>query len=72
MGAKSAGFWAAAQAIGVIPVYNKNVLSPADAPKSWFDLLQPRFAGRKMAIQNAAAGTQFNWSYPASIHISRC
>ena len=63
VGAKNAGFWAAAQAIGVIPVYNKNVLSPADAPRSWLDLLQPRFAGRKMAIQNAAAGTQFNWSY---------
>lgn len=62
-GAKSAGFWAAAQAIGVIPVYNKNVLSPGDVPKSWLDLLHPRFAGRKMAIQNAAAGTQFNWSY---------
>ncbi|MBV8154832.1 MAG: extracellular solute-binding protein [Candidatus Eremiobacteraeota bacterium] len=62
-GAKMQGDWAAVQAIGVIPVYNKNVLSPADAPKSWLDLLQPRFAGRKIAIQNAAAGTQFNWSY---------
>ena len=62
-GAKIQGSWAAAQAIGVIPVYNKNVLAPADAPKSWLDLLSPRFSGRKMAIQNAAAGTQFNWSY---------
>lgn len=62
-GAKMDGYWAAAQAIGVIPIYDRNVLSPADAPKSWFDLLKPRFAGRKMAIQNAAAGTQFNWSY---------
>jgi iron(III) transport system substrate-binding protein len=62
-GAKTHGYWAAAQAIGVIPIYNRNVLSPADAPKSWFDLLKPRFAGRKAAIQNAAAGTQFNWSY---------
>src|SRR5581483_3540301 len=26
-GAKNAGYWAAAQAIGVIPVYNKNVLA---------------------------------------------
>jgi iron(III) transport system substrate-binding protein len=62
-GAKMNGYWAAAQAIAVIPVYNKNVLAPADAPKSWLDLLGPRFAGRKIAIQNAAAGTQFNWSY---------
>ncbi|MGH7080659.1 MAG: ABC transporter substrate-binding protein [Acetobacteraceae bacterium] len=62
-GAKMDGYWAAAQAIGVIPIYDRNVLSPSDAPRSWFDLLKPRFAGRKMAIQNAAAGTQFNWSY---------
>jgi iron(III) transport system substrate-binding protein len=61
-GAKSDGYWAAAQAIAVIPVYNKNVLT-GEAPKSWTDLLQPRFADHKLAIQNAAAGTQFNWDY---------
>lgn len=62
-GAKQDGYWAASQAIGVIPVYDKNVMTPPDAPKSWSDLLLPRFADRKMAIQNAAAGTQFNWTY---------
>ncbi len=62
-GAKADGFWAAAQAIGVIPVYNKTVLAPADAPTSWLDLLNPRFADRKIATQNAAAGTQFNQFY---------
>jgi iron(III) transport system substrate-binding protein len=62
-GAKQDGHWAAAQAIGVIPVYNRNTLPPAEAPASWRDLLQPRFADRKMAIQNAAAGTQFNQIY---------
>lgn len=62
-GAKMDGYWASAQAIGVIPVYNKNILPSADAPKSWLDLLQPRFAEHKLAIQNAAAGTQFNQTY---------
>jgi iron(III) transport system substrate-binding protein len=62
-GAKQDGYWAASQAIGVIPVYNKTILKPADAPKAWSDLLLPRFADHKMAIQNAAAGTQFNWTY---------
>jgi iron(III) transport system substrate-binding protein len=62
-GSKQDGSWAAAQAIGVLPVYNRNVLSPADAPKSWLDLLAPRFAGGRLAIQNAAAGTQFNQTY---------
>ena len=63
VGSKMDGYWAASQAIGVIPVYNKNLLEPADAPKSWTDLLKPRFAGGKLVIQNAAAGTQFNWHY---------
>jgi iron(III) transport system substrate-binding protein len=62
-GAKMDGYWAAAQAIGVIPVYNKNVLPAADMPTSWLDLLKPDFANHKLAIQNAAAGTQFNWTY---------
>ena len=49
-GAKMDGYWAAAQAIGVIPVYDKNVLPPAQAPQSWVDLLQARFSDRKLAI----------------------
>jgi iron(III) transport system substrate-binding protein len=61
--AKMDGYWAAAQAIGVIPVYNKNTLPAGVAPKSWLDLLRPEFSDHKLAIQNAAAGTQFNWNY---------
>ncbi len=62
-GAKMDGYWAAAQAIGVVPVYDTHILPPAQAPKSWRDLLAPRFADHQLAIQNAAAGTQFNWTY---------
>jgi iron(III) transport system substrate-binding protein len=62
-GAKMDGYWAAAQAIGVIPVYNRNTLPPGVSLQSWRDLLRPEFAGHKLAIQNAAAGTQFNWNY---------
>ena len=62
-GSKQDGYWAAAQAIAVIPVYNRNTLPPAEAPTSWLDVLAPRFANGKLAIQNAAAGTQFNWTY---------
>jgi iron(III) transport system substrate-binding protein len=62
-GAKMDGYWAAAQAIGVIPVYNKNVLPPDQVPKAWADLLRPEFSNHKLGIQNAAAGTQFNWTY---------
>jgi iron(III) transport system substrate-binding protein len=62
-GAKMDGYWAAAQAIGVIPVYNKDVLPPDQVPKAWADLLRPEFSNHKLGIQNAAAGTQFNWTY---------
>ena len=37
---------------------------PAGLPlTSWRDLLRPELADHKLAIQNAAAGTQFNWNY---------
>jgi iron(III) transport system substrate-binding protein len=62
-GAKMDGYWAAAQAIGVIPAYNKNVLPPDQVPKASAGLLRPEFANHKLAIQNAAAGTQFNWTH---------
>ena len=52
-----------ARVIGVIMAYNKNVLAPDKAPKSWMDLLKPEFKGRKLIIQDAAAGTAFNQMY---------
>lgn len=61
--AKDPGHFAAAQAIGVIMAYNKNKLDAGQAPKSWRDLLKPEFAGRQIAMQNAASGTQFNQLY---------
>ena len=62
-GAESDGYWAVAQAIGVIPVYNKKTLPAGLTLTSWRDLLRPEMTDRKLAIQNAAAGTQFNWNY---------
>jgi iron(III) transport system substrate-binding protein len=58
-----AGYWVAGRVVGVIMAYNKNFLPPDKAPKSWADLLKPEFKGKKMIIQNAAAGTQFNQAY---------
>lgn len=56
-------FWTTARVIGVIMAYNKTVLPPEQAPKSWADLLRPEFKGRKLIIQDAAAGTAFNQMY---------
>lgn len=36
----------------VLPAYNRNVLSPADAPRSWDDLLDPKWKG-KLAVSTA-------------------
>jgi iron(III) transport system substrate-binding protein len=55
--------WATARIIGVIMAYNKNVLAPDKAPKAWADLLKPEFKGRKLIIQDSAAGTAFNQFY---------
>ncbi|HVM78438.1 MAG TPA: extracellular solute-binding protein [Stellaceae bacterium] len=56
-------FWTTARIIGVIMAYNKNVLAPEKAPKSWLDILKPDFKGRKLIIQDSAAGTSFNQMY---------
>ncbi|MBV9248290.1 MAG: extracellular solute-binding protein [Acetobacteraceae bacterium] len=55
--------WTAARLIGIIMAYNKHVLPPEKAPKAWVDLLRPDFKGRKLIIQDAAAGTAFNQMY---------
>jgi iron(III) transport system substrate-binding protein len=56
-------YWATARVIGVIMAYNHNVLSPEKAPKAWVDILRPEFKGRKLVIQDSAAGTAFNQMY---------
>ena len=55
--------WTYARVIGVIMAYNKNVLPPDKAPRAWADMLKPEFKGRKLIIQDAAAGTAFNQMY---------
>ena len=55
--------WTSARIVGVIMAYNKNVLASDKAPKSWKDILRPEFKGRKLIIQDSAAGTAFNQMY---------
>jgi len=56
-------FWATARVIGIIMAYNKNVLPTERAPKAWVDMLRPEFKGRKLVIQDSAAGTAVNQMY---------
>src|SRR5262249_38538323 len=55
--------WATARVIGIIMAYNKNILAPDKTPRRWVDLLKPEFKGRKLIIQDSAAGTSFNQMY---------
>ncbi|MGO4264191.1 ABC transporter substrate-binding protein, partial [Lysobacter sp. TAB13] len=55
--------WAIARIVGVIMAYNRNILPAEKAPKAWVDLLNPDFKGRKLVIQDSAAGTSFNQMY---------
>lgn len=55
--------WTTARVIGVIMAFNKNVLAPERAPTAWVDMLKPGFKGRKLIIQDSAAGTAFNQMY---------
>jgi iron(III) transport system substrate-binding protein len=55
--------WTTARIIGIIMAYNKNVLEPEKAPRAWVDMLKPEFKGRKLIIQDSAAGTAFNQMY---------
>ena len=57
------GLWSTARVVGVIMAYNKNVLAPEKAPKAWVDMLKPEFKGKKLVIQDSAAGTAFNQMY---------
>lgn len=61
--ASSGDQWATARVIGVIMAHNRNILAPDKAPKGWADILKPEFKGRKLVIQDAAAGTAFNQMY---------
>jgi iron(III) transport system substrate-binding protein len=55
--------WATARIVGIIMAYNKHRLAPDQAPRAWVDLLRPELKGRKLVIQDSAAGTTFNQFY---------
>ncbi|MEO6960026.1 MAG: extracellular solute-binding protein [Burkholderiaceae bacterium] len=56
------GFWAAYYInIGTI-MYDPRYVQPDTAPKTWLDLLDPRWKGQ-VGFQNASAGTQYTWWY---------
>ena len=55
------GYYTAARLVGVGIAYNTLTVPAKDAPKSWEDLLDPRWAGQIVMSDPGAAGTTKYW-----------
>lgn len=56
------GYWTAYGInVGTI-MYSRDFVSKAEAPKTWMDLLNPRWV-HQIGVQDASAGTQYTWWY---------
>ncbi|MEO8716183.1 MAG: extracellular solute-binding protein [Acetobacteraceae bacterium] len=55
--AKLPGWWYAASGSLMIPIYNTDTVSKADAPKTWTDLLDPRWKGKIATSPITIGGT---------------
>lgn len=47
------GFWVGQTAMHLVPTYNTKLVSAAEAPKSWQDLLDPKWKGQMFLEQEA-------------------
>lgn len=57
------GRYAKAQIAPVAILYNTNVVSAADAPKGWQDVLKPVFKGQILLVDPRSAPITMNWAY---------
>lgn len=57
-----AGFWTAYVEITQPMMFSTKYVKAADGPKTWTDLLDPRWKGQ-IGFQNSAAGSQYTWWY---------
>jgi ABC-type Fe3+ transport system substrate-binding protein len=51
------GYWAATLLYVAIPAYNTNLVKPADVPRSYDDLLDPKWRGRLAWSDNSSTAT---------------
>jgi iron(III) transport system substrate-binding protein len=56
------GFWTAYVQITQPMMFSGKYVKPAEGPKTWADLLNPRWKGQ-IGFQNSAAGSQYTWWY---------
>ena len=56
------GYWVASNINGIVVVYNTNLVSAAEAPKNWDDLLNPKWRGSISMDRDAAEWVLMLWS----------
>jgi iron(III) transport system substrate-binding protein len=56
------GYWVASNINGIVVVYNTNLVSAADAPKKWDDLLNPKWKGAISMDRDAAEWVIMLWA----------
>lgn len=56
------GYWVASNINGIVVVYNTNLVSAADAPKKWDDLLNPKWKGAISMDRDAAEWVLMLWA----------
>lgn len=61
--AKVEGWWYAASGARLYPVYNSNLVPESEAPKSWKDILDPKWKGQIGAASIAIGGTPWMMYY---------
>lgn len=60
MGEKD-GYWIPSQVAPLGIVYNKNLVKPGDAPKTWIDLLDPKWLGQAAVAHPGYSGSVGVW-----------
>jgi iron(III) transport system substrate-binding protein len=56
------GFWTAYVQITQPMMFSAKYVKPEEGPKTWMDLLNPKWKGQ-IGFQNSAAGSQYTWWY---------
>ena len=59
----SDGYWVNGRSIATIFSYNKKIISEKDAPKTWYDLTDPKWKGKIGILDARVGGTGYCWYY---------
>ena len=59
--AQDPGYWYPIKALVLVMSYNADIIKPADAPKKWEDLLDPKWKGKMVMPDAAYSGAAFHW-----------